>query len=55
MPQDLKPLQAEVDNLKQQVSRLTADLAAVKRQQSKLQPKKNLTKKTSTKKGNHHR
>jgi outer membrane murein-binding lipoprotein Lpp len=28
--QDLKPLQADVDNLKQQVSRLTADLAAAK-------------------------
>ena len=28
--QDLKPLQADVDNLKQQVSRLTADLAATK-------------------------
>ena len=26
--QDLKPLQADVDNLKQQVSRLSADLAA---------------------------
>ena len=28
--QDLKPLQADVDNLKQQVGRLTADLAATK-------------------------
>ena len=28
--QDLKPLQADVDNLKQQVSRLQADLAAAK-------------------------
>ena len=28
--QDLKPLQADIDNLKQQVSRLTADLAAAK-------------------------
>ena len=28
--QDLKPLQADVDNLKQQVSRLSADLAAAK-------------------------
>src|SRR4051812_4087500 len=28
--QDLKPLQADIDNLKQQVSRLNADLAAAK-------------------------
>jgi hypothetical protein len=28
--QDLKPMQAEVDNLKQQVSRLQADLSAAK-------------------------
>ena len=42
--QDLKPLQAEVDNLKQQVSRLSADLAAAKSSDSTPQPPRNPSK-----------
>jgi hypothetical protein len=39
--QDLKPLQAEIDNMKQQVSRLQADLSAAKESKLTPQPPKN--------------
>jgi hypothetical protein len=38
--QDLKPLQADVDNLKQQVSRLQADLSAAKSTKTSQTPDK---------------
>ena len=38
--QDLKPLQADVDNLKQQVSRLQSDLAAAKSAKPSQTPEK---------------